>query len=70
MARRIPSVREKIEREIGKLEAEFEENSISRTKGIPYWTALPAKGIDRQELLRLVERYVHLGKYYSRLVVI
>ena len=62
LVRRVPAVREKIENEIERLREEFEQEMVRRSAGIPYVTRLPAEGIDREEILRLVERSVHLGK--------
>lgn len=57
-----PKIRDKIDSELKKLNEEFERETINRTKGVPYVTSLPAQGIDRDEIIKLVERSVYLGK--------
>jgi hypothetical protein len=64
MARYIPAVRNKIDRELKRLNESFEEEAINRTKALPYITSLPSKGIDLDEILKLVESSVYLGKHF------
>ncbi|XP_032457072.1 sphingosine-1-phosphate lyase isoform X2 [Nasonia vitripennis] len=58
-----PKIRDKIDGELKKLNEEFERETINRTKGVPYVTSLPAQGIDREQIIKLVERSVYLGNY-------
>lgn len=60
--RRIPAVRDKIERETKALNRSFELDALKRMKGLPFVTDLPPKGVDSRDIVKQVERNVYLGE--------
>lgn len=63
MIRYIPSVRRKIDDEISKISTSIEADVIKRTEGLKYFTKLPYNGMNKEEIIDLVDRYVTLGNY-------
>lgn len=63
LIRYIPSVRRKIDDEMSEIAASIQNDFIKRTDGIKYLTKLPYDGIGKEEILKLIDRYVALGGY-------
>lgn len=63
LARYIPSVRDKIDKELSKVVTDFNKDVANRVKEVPYIIHLPPKGLSSEEILKLVEQYVKLGDY-------
>lgn len=61
--RYVPSVRRQIDDEISKISSTLEGDVIKRTEGLKYFTKLPYNGINKEEIIDLVDRYVTLGNY-------
>ncbi|XP_051156641.1 sphingosine-1-phosphate lyase [Leptopilina boulardi] len=63
LARYIPSVREKIDRELNKVGTDFQKDAVDRVKDVPYIVNLPTKGLSSEDILKLVEQHIQLGDY-------
>jgi len=62
LARRIPSVRRKIEEEVKKVSEKLTEEMHDAVKGSAYVTSLPAKGWGRDDILKEVQAYGDFSK--------
>lgn len=56
-------VRQKIDREIAKISDDMEHTIEERTSNMKYFVSLPADGVSRDEILRLIEEYLDLSVY-------
>lgn len=62
LARYIPSINDKINKELTSINETFERDALHRLKKIPFVVNLPKEGLNDVELLNKVQQYVHLGK--------
>jgi len=62
LARYIPSVRNKINKELVNVNETFEKDVLRRLKGTSFIVKLPKDGLKNEMILNLVNQYVHLGK--------
>lgn len=70
LARKIPAVSRRIEREMKKISEGFEQEVIHRNQGNPYITTLPEKGKLHNEIIQKVEEYLTFGKWMNSTVQI
>lgn len=63
MARLIPMVRQKIDGEIAKIADDMERTTHERTSNMKYFVALPADGVAKDDILKLMEDYLNLSEY-------
>ncbi|XP_015178736.1 PREDICTED: sphingosine-1-phosphate lyase [Polistes dominula] len=63
LARYIPSVREKIEKELSSINDNFEKDALRKFKNIPFVVELPKSGLKYDELIEQVKEYVQMGDY-------
>jgi len=63
LARKIPAISRRIEREMKKVSEGFEQEVIHRNQGNPYITTLPEKGKHHNEIIQQVEQYLSFGDY-------
>jgi len=62
--KKIPKFKRQVEEETKKVSDLFENEVIENTKGEKYIVELPLQGIPRDELIKIVNRYLNLGKQY------
>lgn len=62
LARYIPSIRDKINEELAKVNETFENDVLRRFKETSFIVHLPKNGLKNDELLSLVNQYIYLGK--------
>lgn len=62
LAKKIPYIAEKINKELEKIDKDFKDDVAKRNKGLPYIVELPTKGKSDQEILGLVDTYLKSGK--------
>jgi sphinganine-1-phosphate aldolase len=62
LARKIPAISQRIEREMKKINEAFEQEVIHRNQGNPYITTLPKEGKSSHDIIQQVERYLSFGK--------
>jgi len=65
LARKIPAISRRIEREMKKISEGFEQEVIHRNQGNPYITTLPEKGKHHNEIIQQVEQYLSFGKWMN-----
>lgn len=65
LARKIPAISQRIEREMKKVNEGFEQEVIHRNQGNPYITTLPEKGKHRKEIIQQVEQYLSFGEWMT-----
>lgn len=65
LARKIPAISRRIEREMKQISEGFEQEVIHRNEGNPYITKLPEKGIHHNEIIQQVEQYLSFGKWMN-----
>lgn len=70
LARRIPAIRDRIERETKALNRSFELDALKRMKGLPFVTDLPQRGIDSRDIVKQVERNVYLGECCLQIFIV
>ncbi|XP_050449057.1 sphingosine-1-phosphate lyase [Cataglyphis hispanica] len=63
LARYIPSVRDKINTELVNINNNFKKDVVRRLKETLFIVHLPEKGLNSEEILNLVNQYIHLGDY-------
>lgn len=63
LARNIPAVQSKINKELDKMTTSLQEDSLKRTAGVEYFTKLPYDAFNGKEILELIDRYLALGDY-------
>ncbi|GLH10854.1 Sphingosine-1-phosphate lyase [Gryllus bimaculatus] len=63
LARLIPAVAARIDKEMENINNTFEHEVITRTQGTPYITSLPENGKNDKEIVEMVEKYLSLGDY-------
>ncbi|KDR14164.1 sphingosine-1-phosphate lyase [Zootermopsis nevadensis] len=63
LARKIPAVSQRIEREMSKINETFEQEVIHRNQGNPYITTLPKEGKNHHDIIQQVEKYLSFGDY-------
>lgn len=63
LARRIPAVSQRIEREMIKINETFEQEVIHRNQGNPYITTLPKEGKSHHDIIQQVEQYLSFGMF-------
>lgn len=56
-------VRQKIDREISKIADDMERTIEERTSNMKYFVSLPADGVAKDEILKLIEEYLNLSVY-------
>lgn len=61
LARKIPAISQRIEREMIKINETFEQEVIHRNEGNPYITTLPKEGKTHDDIIQQVERYLSFG---------
>jgi sphinganine-1-phosphate aldolase len=62
LARKIPAISQRIEREMNKINETFEQEVIHRNQGNPYIMTLPKEGKDHHHIIQQVEQYLSFGK--------
>lgn len=62
LARYIPAVRDKIDKELTKINEDFEEECVRRVKNVPFIVTLPKEGFTSEQVLKLVEQCTQLGE--------
>lgn len=62
LARYIPSVRDKINKELVNVTETFEKDVLHRLKESSFIVELPKSGLKNEKILNLVNQFVHLGK--------
>lgn len=62
-ARYIPSVRRQITEKMSAIEQDFIRTAEKSAQGMDYYTEMPADGLQHDELLALVDKYLQLGTY-------
>jgi sphinganine-1-phosphate aldolase len=65
LARKIPAISRRVEREMKKVSEGFEQEVIHRNQGNPYITTLPEKGKHHNEIIQQVEQYLSFGKWMN-----
>ncbi|XP_012062909.1 PREDICTED: sphingosine-1-phosphate lyase [Atta cephalotes] len=63
LARYIPSIRDKINKELTKINETFENDVLHRFKETSFIVHLPKNGLKNENLLNLVNQYIYLGDY-------
>ncbi|KAG7190951.1 hypothetical protein KM043_007002 [Ampulex compressa] len=63
LLRYIPSIRDKINKELNTINDTFEKEAVQRLKDVPFIIELPKEGLNHDEILQKVEQCVHLGDY-------
>ncbi|XP_075226838.1 sphingosine-1-phosphate lyase [Lycorma delicatula] len=63
LVKKLPWVARELDKELKKINCEFENDIIKRNKGRPYITELPKNSLTSEEILILVKDYVSLGDY-------
>lgn len=58
----VPSVKEKLEKELASMSKSFENDIIQRLKEDPFVTKLPEIGLSPDQVLNKVKEYTELGK--------
>ena len=62
LARYIPSIRNKIDKELAEVNEIFENDVLRRFKETSFIVHLPKNGLKNEKLLNLVNEYIYLGK--------
>lgn len=62
LARYVPSIRDKINKELVNVNETFEKDVIHRLKEASFIVQLPKDGLKNENILNLVNQFVHLGK--------
>lgn len=57
----IPSIRNKIDQELDKINQTFEQETLQRIKDIPFIVKLPEKSLEPKEILERLKKCVQLG---------
>ena len=70
LARKIPAISRRIEREMKNIGEGFEQEVIHRNQGNPYITTLPEKGKHHNEIIQQVEQYLSFGKWMDSTIQI
>ncbi|XP_018354616.1 PREDICTED: sphingosine-1-phosphate lyase isoform X1 [Trachymyrmex septentrionalis] len=63
LARYIPSIRNKIDKELAEVNEIFENDVLRRFKETSFIVHLPKNGLKNEKLLNLVNEYIYLGDY-------
>lgn len=63
LIRLVPSIRNRIDKELFELNEGFEKDAMERLKNIPFIVNLPKEGLSSERILKLVEESVKLGDY-------
>lgn len=64
----IPQVRRKIDTEMNKVSDGFENDVKERTKHLKYITRLPEKGLTADQIIKITDENLGLGKFLSYLL--
>lgn len=56
-------VRQKIDQEMSKIADDMERTIEERTSNMKYFVSLPADGVAKDEILKLIEEYLNLSVY-------
>lgn len=59
----IPSVREKIDKQMTDLNASFEKDAAERLKNVKFFVKLPSEGLTHDQVIEKVKENVHLGNF-------
>lgn len=62
LARCIPSIRDKINKELADISQTFEKDTLRRLNNLPFVLSLPKEGLSNEEILNKVKENVYLGK--------
>lgn len=65
LARYIPSVRDKIRKELDTINETFEKDALIRVKDIEFVTHLPLQGLNHDRVIEEVKKYVHIGNFIA-----
>ncbi|KAK0096393.1 hypothetical protein PV326_005629 [Microctonus aethiopoides] len=63
LARYIPSIREKVERELNSLNDTFEKESLDRLKNAKFITKLPEQGLNNDQVMEHIKNLMQIGGY-------
>lgn len=63
LARSIPSIKAKIDEELGQINTTFENDTLRRLKDYPFIIELPKEGLSHKEVLEKVKENVLIGDY-------
>ncbi|TGZ50135.1 sphingosine-1-phosphate lyase [Temnothorax longispinosus] len=63
LARYIPSVRDRISKELGDINENFEKDVIRRLKDSKFIVQLPKSGLKNENIKNLINEFIHLGDY-------
>ncbi|KAL0114158.1 hypothetical protein PUN28_011460 [Cardiocondyla obscurior] len=63
LARYVPSIRDRINKELTNVNDTFEKDVVRRLKEASFIIELPKSGLNNEEILNLVKQFVHLGDY-------
>jgi len=63
LAKKVPYVQRRIERELRKAKNDFEAEIVKNCKGLTYTLALPEEGLDSESILQLVDDHLKCGNY-------
>lgn len=63
LARYVPSIREKIEKELLSINDNFEKDALRKFMNTPFIVELPKNGVKYDELIEQVKKYVQMGDY-------
>ncbi|XP_076165683.1 sphingosine-1-phosphate lyase [Ptiloglossa arizonensis] len=59
----IPSIRDRINRELNNINSSFEKDALQRLQNIPFVVKLPDDGMEPDEILKQVQQSIQLGDY-------
>lgn len=62
LARCIPSIQDKINKELTSVNEAFQRDALNRLKELSCTVKLPKKGMNDENILSTVKQHVHLGK--------
>jgi len=62
LARYVPSIRDKINKELVNINETFEKDVVHRLKEASFIVHLPKKGLNKDEVLNLVKQFIRLGE--------
>lgn len=58
----IPSIRDRINRELNNINSSFEKDALQRLQNIPFVVKLPDDGMEPDEILKQVQQSIQLGR--------
>ncbi|XP_014471347.1 PREDICTED: sphingosine-1-phosphate lyase [Dinoponera quadriceps] len=63
LARHIPAIQEKINKELTNVNEVFQKDTLRRVKELSFTVTLPTKGLSDEKILNTIIQHVHLGNY-------